>query len=312
MSTIEHFTTTSVAKGDRLNFWNRLTNETYPGTLVDQRKDAFEAEMRRWTLGDLTMIRPRSCGSLVQRRPTGSAPEAIVLHVQHSGRSRHEQCGQVAELGVGDFVLSSANEPYRIDLRSHEFLVVEMPRAGLEARLPDVDAALSRRISGATPGSRLLHNFILSLWQQGDMWQKGDQAQADAAWLQGVSNVFLDLVSLAVRDADHAPKAQPLREKVTQLVEAHLCSSEFGSIEIAAELGVSVRTVQNVFAAMGTTPSGYILARRLARASELLIVNPAMSVTAIAFDLGFSDSGYFARCFRAAYGTAPTQWRETQ
>jgi len=307
MSLIEHFSTATVAQGDRLDYWNRLTNETYPGTLVDQRRDAFEAEMRRWTLGDLTMIRPRSCGSLVQRRPTGSSPEAIVLHVQHSGRSRHEQCGRVAELGVGDFVLSSANEPYRIDLRSHEFLVVEMPRSGLEARLPDVDAALSRRISGATPGSRLLHNFILSLWQQ------GDQGHADAAWQQGISNIFLDLVSLAVRDGDQpVPTCQPLRDRVVQVVEAHLCSPEFGSVEIAAELGVSVRTVQNVFAAMGTTPSGYILSRRLARASEWLIVHPGMSVTAIAFDLGFSDSGYFARCFRAAYGATPTQWRGMQ
>ncbi|NOW46418.1 AraC-like DNA-binding protein [Novosphingobium sp. SG751A] len=307
MSTIEHFSTARIAANERLDFWNRLTNETYPGTLVDQRKDAFEAEMRRWSLGDLVMIRPRSCGSLVQRRPTGSAPEAVVLHVQHSGRSRHEQCGRVSELGVGDFVLSSANEPYRIDLRQHEFLVVEMPRAGLEARLPDLDAALSRRISGATPGSRLLHNFILSLWQQ------GDQGHSDAAWQQGVSNVFLDLLSLAVRDGQHPVQhCQPLREKIKTLVDANLGCAQFGSIEIAAELGVSVRTVQNAFAAMGTTPSAYILSRRLARACELLIVNPTTSVTAIAFDLGFSDSGYFARCFRAAYGATPSQWRGMQ
>ncbi|MBN9144304.1 MULTISPECIES: helix-turn-helix domain-containing protein [unclassified Novosphingobium] len=312
MSTIEHFSTARIAANERLDFWNRLTNETYPGTLVDQRKDAFEAEMRRWSLGDLVMIRPRSCGSLVQRRPTGSAPEAVVLHVQHSGRSRHEQCGRVAELGVGDFVLSSANEPYRIDLRQHEFLVVEMPRAGLEARLPDLDAALSRRISGATPGSRLLHNFILSLWQQGDQGY-GDQGRGDTAWEQGVSNVFLDLLSLAVRDADHPVQScRPLREKIKTLVDANLGCAQFGSIEIAAELGVSVRTVQNAFAAMGTTPSAYILSRRLARACELLIVNPTMSVTAIAFDLGFSDSGYFARCFRAAYGATPSQWRGMQ
>jgi AraC-like DNA-binding protein len=307
MSAIEHFSTTSVAEGDRLDFWNRLTNETYPGTLVDRRKETFEAEMLRWTLGDLTMIRPRSRDSLVQRRPTGSAPEAIVLHVQHTGRSRHEQCGRVSELGVGDFVLSSANEPYRIDLRQHEFLVVEMPRAGLEARLPELDAALSRRIPGEAPGSRLLHHFILSLWQQ------GDQGHTDAAWQQGVSNVFLDLVSLAVRDAEHPSTAPlPLRERIVRLVDANLSFPQFGSIEIAAELNVSVRTVQNVFAAMGTTPSGYILSRRLTRASELLIVNPGMSVTAIAFELGFSESGYFARCFRQHFGATPTQWRGMQ
>jgi AraC-like DNA-binding protein len=34
-----------------------------------------------------------------------------------------------------------------------------------------------------------------------------------------------------------------------------------------------------------------------------------MSITAIAFELGFSESGYLARCFRQHFGATPTQWR---
>ncbi|NBC36706.1 helix-turn-helix domain-containing protein [Novosphingobium sp. FSY-8] len=304
MSQIERFSTADVADCDRLDFWNRLTDQTYPGTLVDRRHAHFEAEMLRWTLGDLTMIRPRSRSSLVTRRPTGERSERVVLHFQHSGRSRHEQFGRAAELNVGDFVLSSADEPYRIDLLDHEFLVVEFPRAGLAARLPKLDDVMSRRIPGNAPSSRMLHSFILSLWQQ------GNQTQADPEWQAGVCNVFLDLVSLAVRGMEmHQPTAAALGQRVLRVIETKLHDPTLGTAELAAEAGVSVRTIQNLFAGMGTTPSAFILSRRLERAAEMLVVNPVASVTAIAFDLGFSDSGYFARCFRQHFGLTPTQYR---
>jgi AraC-like DNA-binding protein len=250
------------------------------------------------------MIRPRAQASLVTRKPTGNAQERIVLHLQHGGRSRHEQWGRVAEMGVGDFSLCSAWSPYRLDLDAHEFLVVDMPRVALEQRLPSLDDLIARRIPGSTPSGRLLHNFILSLWQQ------GSQSHADPEWQQGVANVFLDLVCLAVKGAELPLVApQTLRERVFRAVEANLSDPDVCSARLAEEVGVSVRTIQNVFAAMGTTPSGYILARRLARASELLTVNPDMSITAIAFELGFSESGYLARCFRQHFGATPTQWR---
>jgi AraC-like DNA-binding protein len=34
-----------------------------------------------------------------------------------------------------------------------------------------------------------------------------------------------------------------------------------------------------------------------------------MSITDVAFELGFSESGYFTRCFRQRFGTTPSRWR---
>ena len=34
-----------------------------------------------------------------------------------------------------------------------------------------------------------------------------------------------------------------------------------------------------------------------------------MSITALAFDLGFNDSAYFSRCFRQRFGTTPSGYR---
>ena len=73
-----------------------------------------------------------------------------------------------------------------------------------------------------------------------------------------------------------------------------------------------MRTVQSIFAGMGTTPSAYILSRRLDRAAERLIADPSLSITVVAFELGFNDCSYFARCFRQRYGMAPTTYRARQ
>jgi AraC-like DNA-binding protein len=304
MGTIERFATDQIRPSERLEYWNRLTDETYPGTSVDERGDGFRAEMLRWRLGALTMIRPRANASVVTRKPGRDEPEGIVLHLLHRGHGSHQQRGRTAELSTGDFSLCSTASPYRLDLSSHEFLVVEIPRPALEPRIDGLDDLIARRISGAAAGSRLMHNFFLSLWQQ------GDQSNAEPDWQQGIADVLLDLIGLAVRGADVSlDGAHAQRERALRVIETCLGEPALGSATIAAELGVSVRTVQNIFAGMGTTPSGYILARRLARASEMLSVHPKMSITDVAFELGFSESGYFTRCFRQRFGTTPSRWR---
>ena len=164
----------------------------------------------------------------------------------------------------------------------------------------------ARRISGASPSGRLFHDFLLSLWHQ------GDQSDADPEWQSGVSSIFADLVALTVNGANPSDDFAPgsaLGRKVLALVEARLGDPDLRTAAIADELHISHRTVQNVFAALGTTPSAHILERRLTRGAELLMAQPDCSITAIAFDLGFNDSAYFARCFRQQFGTSPRAWR---
>ena len=93
------------------------------------------------------------------------------------------------------------------------------------------------------------------------------------------------------------------------MVNARLGDPDLRTASIAGELGISARTVQNVFATMGTTPVGHVIEQRLERAAEMLVSNPATSVTEIAFDLGFNDSAYFARCFRQRFGRTPSAYR---
>jgi AraC-like DNA-binding protein len=307
MTVIEHLATSGIGPGEQLRFWNRVASETFSGLAVDGPGDSFPAEMWRWSFGALTMIRPRSPAAVVHNRavPRCGRADRVILHIQHRGRSLHSQFGRSSELHTGDLTLCASDADYRVDLSgANDMLVVEMPRALLELRTPDLDAKLLQRIAGTAPGARLLHDFVLSLWHQ------GDHGGADPLWRDGIVEVFLDLLGLALR-GPNAAAARPTRpdQRLLALVEAQLGNPDLRTATLADALNVSTRSIQNMFAAMGATPSGYILERRLDRAADRLAADADVSITAVAFDLGFNDSAYFARCFRQRYGTSPRLYR---
>lgn len=307
MSAIETFTTNSVAPRDRLDFWNRITADTFTGLAVDSPDDVFAARMARWRLGDLTMIRPLSQRATVHRWKDGASdrPDRVIFHLQHRGACLNGQRDRAAELGGGDFAIIHGGDTYFTDLSDdNEMLVVEMSRAAISSRLPDFEDHLCRTVPGGAPGTRLVHDFLLSLWRQ------GDQSGADPDWQDGIANVFLDLLAFAIRGANAAqvsPKGT--RDRILALIEARLTDPHLKTGTIAAELGVSLRTVQNVFATMATTPSAYIQQLRLERAADRLKTGGEDRITEVAFDLGFNDSAYFTRCFRQHFGISPSEWR---
>lgn len=309
MSVVEKFATEGVSPPDRLRYWNELVDRIYGGTYVNTPDASFSGEMLAWRVGDLDMIRPRSTPSSVGRNGQDSAEERLILHLQCRGSSVHRQGGAESLLNPGDFVLGSPHTPYRMDISAHELLVVEFPRQPLAERFPQLDDAMSKRICGASPGGRVFHDFLLSLWHQ------ADQVAPDPGWEKGVSNVFYDLAALAIRGAsrpDERLSDQALRQRVLALIDTQLCDPALRTTSLAQACKTSVRTIQNVFATMGTTPSAFILERRLRWAAERLLASPDASITDIAFELGFNDSAYFARCFRQQFGKSPRDWRRDE
>ncbi|MEZ5893318.1 MAG: helix-turn-helix domain-containing protein [Parvularculaceae bacterium] len=305
---VEHFATRDVERPERLEFWNRIASETFCGLSIDSERESFDAEMWRWTLGDLTMIRPRSPNAVVQRnaRIAREGGDRIMLHFQHAGSCLHTQANKTFHLRAGDAMLTDSNEDYRVELSGdNDMLVVEMPRHALLDRLPRINDILAHRIAGETPSSRLLHDFLLSLWRQ------GDQSNAEPAWARSVSDVFYNLLTMALADRNvHAEHDARLINRLTALVEARICDPELRPSDLADQLGVSIRTVQNAFARLGATPSAYILAKRLDRAADRLVAAPNMSITELAYEVGFNDCSYFTRCFKQKFGLSPSAFRE--
>ena len=306
MHLVARFATNTVSPEERLRYWNALTAED--GISTDAPRALFRGELRHWILGDLTLVRPRSTASIVTRSSgrAQAGERRLILHLQHRGHTRQLQGGRDGMLRPGDLSLLSASDPYRLELSAnHEMLAVELPERMLRARMLRPEDHLGRVVPASAPASRMLHDFLLSLWRV------SARARHDAGWAKTMGAVLIDLIALALSagadPADMLPS--PTCERLLDLVEARLCDPELRTGSMAGALGVSIRTVQNIFANLGTTPTAHVLERRLSRAAERLRTAPDESITAIAFDLGFNDSAYFTRCFRKRFGYPPSAWR---
>jgi len=63
-------------------------------------------------------------------------------------------------------------------------------------------------------------------------------------------------------------------------------------------------------AVVGENVNGFVSRTRVERSAYKLIYNPALSITVIAYDAGFSSPSVYSREFKSRYAMSPTQWRK--
>lgn len=92
-------------------------------------------------------------------------------------------------------------------------------------------------------------------------------------------------------------------------INSHYRNPDLTIQDLADDLGMSPRQVQRGFSAIGSTPTKYLLVKRLEHAKRGIEDRRAGRrgdlISSIAYEAGFSDLSYFQRCFRRAFGTSP-------
>lgn len=79
--------------------------------------------------------------------------------------------------------------------------------------------------------------------------------------------------------------------------------------QIADAVGISEREAMRSFRKnLNQSPIEYLISYRLNEAKKLLL-NSKLSITEICYQCGFSDSSYFGKVFRNAYGVTPREYR---
>lgn len=89
------------------------------------------------------------------------------------------------------------------------------------------------------------------------------------------------------------------------IIQKNLSDSEFGVEDIGKQIGLSrVQLYRKVKAMTGSSVVDLLRKARLAKAKRLLEFR-SMSVSEVAYDVGFSAPSYFTKCFKDEYGMLP-------
>ena len=232
--------------------------------------------------------------------------EHYYVTVQSAGESTIIHDDRVINAAAGDVVLLDSTRPVTFTSTAlhpdAQWLGLKLPRQNLVSHLgfePQGGACGRRQAQAA----RVLCQLAL------DPVSDAEPAFASA-------DEFMRLVIYDLLGALFAPPA-PLGSRHTDKLFVRVCGiikdrfadPDISPREVAAETGISLRYLQKLFTARGSTCSHYISSLRLDHAAQLIERRASMRtgqpLSDIAYACGFRDYTFFARGFRQRFGTAP-------
>ncbi len=108
-----------------------------------------------------------------------------------------------------------------------------------------------------------------------------------------------------IADSHLEDRDKQFLKQLHAIIQKNLSDSEFGVEEIGKQIGLSrVQLYRKVKAMTGSSVVDLLRKARLAKAKRLL-ESRSMSVSEVAYDVGFSAPSYFTKCFKDEYGMLP-------
>ena len=104
---------------------------------------------------------------------------------------------------------------------------------------------------------------------------------------------------------------EALLKRAVAIVEKNMDNSEYSVDELSDDMAMSRATLfRKMRSVIGMSPTDFIRNTRLKRAAQL-ITEGRLSVTEIAYSVGYSSPGHFTKSFKKEFGVLPTQYHKT-
>ena len=230
--------------------------------------------------------------------------EHLFLLLQIEGECGIEQQGRQTVIAPGDCALVDSSSPSALHFggRFSNHVSVHLPRQIFFSE-KSTRVEVARRVEATDPMSSILRGLVAKLMQT----TPADNFTTDLRQLlfNATRHAFSSINDdLQVR----ADSASQRLEIVQILIDRHLTRPELTSQWLADRVGVSLRTLQEDFNALGTTVNSLIRTRRLYYARERLTSispNSTTTIAEVAYSSGFNDISYFNRCFKKTFDCSP-------
>jgi AraC-like DNA-binding protein len=224
---------------------------------------------------------------------------------QGAGRSAVTQNEHTVQLAAGDIgLLDGARPSTRLSEDGSQWLSIYLPRQPLISHLGfEPQACLYG--GGGTVAARVLRQLVLD-------GTGGEESTAAPGAGPHMRLALYDLLGALFTLSDPGPvsrHADRLFARIRGVMKDRCADPDFGPAEVAVETGISLRYVQKLLTARGSTCSELIYTIRLDHAAHLLerraSVGTGQHLSEIAHACGFRDYAHFARRFRHRFGHAP-------
>jgi len=136
----------------------------------------------------------------------------------------------------------------------------------------------------------------------------GGDSHSIAGILPAFSNLAITTLSQKrVPTALPDPNARRMR-RIMDCLNSYFSDPDLDPNQVAAMVGVSRRQLDREFEQAGDTFSRRLRVLRLNKARALLRTEAGMSITRVAYEVGFSCPTVFGRHFRAHFGETPSEF----
>jgi AraC-like DNA-binding protein len=295
--------TRSVAPAQRREAWADVhARALFPLAIDFAPGRAFEGRAEARTLGEASLLRFRGTATTVRRTPQTirlGDPGHVIVALALGGSCAVCQDDRSAVLRPGDLTTWDSSRPFAVPhAGAFDLLIASLPREALDPTAPT-----ATRTAG--PAARAAATFLRALWAVDAPREPGELVEALNATVRSVQ------AAGAERFVPPPDGAAVLSVVVRADIEARLGDRDLSPATLARAHDVSVRRLQALFAAEGETVSGWIRARRLARArADLRDARLAhVPIARIAAQWGFVSPAHFSNAFRSAYGHSPREER---
>lgn len=259
--------------------------------------------LKFWKVEDCRRLTVDLAGVL----PPEGTLDYLMMVLQLSGEVRVEKQGRMTVLNPGTLGLyrfSRHCDALHVEEGAQQ-LVGIVPSHGLASRNPGIINILQRQLPQSSAVCSLAFSFLTRLYESADHLGPRRPEMADVA-------IHLLQVAVAEQLAGLGGRSyrDKVRARVIDHVDANIRDPELSVESVACAMRCSSRYLQSIFE--GAEPlSRYIWRTRLERCRIALedAGNAGLSITDIAFSLGFSNASHFSRVFKDRFGSSPKDHR---
>ena len=308
---VQRWSTADVPQANRMDYWAARFGETaYPIGCDPADAANFNAEGSAAQIGGLTV-----CKSVASPMRTYRRREELARTGEHTFHLITAQTPWIAEhrgsvrLLPGDALVIDSRYSNLTDIRApYSAVMVVVSDAWMRQWIPNPALLVGQRIPGNSLWGHPLASYLAEL--------SPDLAAAPPLPLSVIADQVGGLIALtarALRDTtlDDTPAVRSLHARILDCLTQRCVEPELTAVDVAASLGISVRTLHRSFAAANQTFGDKLIEARAGIALRTLtsLLFKHVTTAEVGRRAGFQSASHFARVVRQRTGRTPLQLR---